>query len=143
MNFLSALWGGRVAQIKPEEADRRLREDERVVIVDVRQPVETRGGSVPGAVLIPLTEFGRRLDELPRDRPILTICRSGHRSPVAARQLKRAGYDVNNGAGGTLGAGRVGRPSAAPGSEQDRHGGAGAREELRGSAGARTARGEG
>jgi len=114
VNFLSALWGGRVAQIKPEEADRRLREDERVVIVDVRQPVETRGGSVPGAVLIPLTEFGRRLDELPRDRPILTICRSGHRSPVAARQLKRAGYDVTNVAGGTMAWERAGLPIVAP-----------------------------
>ncbi len=114
MNFLSALWGGRVAQIKPEEADRRLREDKRVVIVDVRQPVETRGGSVPGAVLIPLTEFGRRLDELPRDRPILTICRSGHRSPVAARQLKRAGYDVTDVAGGTMAWERAGLPIVAP-----------------------------
>jgi len=114
VNFLSALWGGRVAQIKPEEADRRLREDKRVVIVDVRQPVETRGGSVPGAVLIPLTEFGRRLDELPRDRPILTICRSGHRSPVAARQLKRAGYDVTDVAGGTMAWERAGLPIVAP-----------------------------
>ncbi|MBP6787773.1 MAG: rhodanese-like domain-containing protein [Candidatus Promineofilum sp.] len=114
MGLLSALWGKRVAQIEPEEASRRLREDKRVVIVDVRQPVETRGGSVPGAVLIPLTEFGRRLDELPRDRPILTICRSGHRSPLAARQLKRAGYDVTDVAGGTMAWERAGLPIVAP-----------------------------
>ena len=114
MGLLSALWGKRVAQIEPEEASRRLREDKRVVIVDVRQPVETRGGSVPGAVLIPLTEFGRRLDELPRDRPILTICRSGHRSPLAARQLKRAGYDVTDVAGGTMAWERAGLPIVVP-----------------------------
>ena len=114
MGLLSALWGKRVAQIEPEEASRRLREDKRVVIVDVRQPVETRGGSVPGAVLIPLTEFGRRLDELPRDRPILTICPSGHRSPLAARQLKRAGYDVTDVAGGTMAWERAGLPIVAP-----------------------------
>jgi rhodanese-related sulfurtransferase len=110
MKLLSAVWGKRVAKIAPEEANRRLREDERVVIVDVRQPVETRTGSVPGAVLIPLTELGRRLDELPRDRPILTICRSGHRSPIAARQLRDAGYDVTDVEGGTIAWERAGLP---------------------------------
>lgn len=114
MGFLSGLWGKRVGQIAPAEAYRRLQADEQVVIVDVRQPVETRAGSVPGAVLIPLTEFGRRLGELPRDRPILTICRSGHRSPVAARQLRRAGYDVTDVAGGTMAWEKAGLPLVAP-----------------------------
>lgn len=102
MDLISRILGGGVAEISPEEAHRRLQGDPAPLIVDVRQPIETRSGSVPGAVLIPLTEFGRRLAELPRDRPILTICRSGHRSPLAARQLKRAGYDVTNVSGGTL-----------------------------------------
>ena len=114
MGFLSGLWGKRVGQIMPEEAYRRLQADKRVVIVDVRQPVETRAGSVPGAVLIPLTEFGRRLEELPRDRPILTICRSGHRSPVAARQLRQAGYDVTDVDGGTMAWERAGLPLVTP-----------------------------
>ena len=114
MGFLSGLWGKRVSTIEPGEAYRRLQEDDRVIIVDVRQPVETRAGSVPGAVLIPLTEFGRRLEELPRDRPILTICRSGHRSPVAARQLRRAGYDVTDVMGGTIAWERAGLPLVTP-----------------------------
>ena len=82
--------------------------------MDVRQPVETRSGTVPGAVLIPLSEFGRRLDELPRDRPILTICRSGHRSPLAARQLKQAGYDVTDVDGGMMAWERAGLPIVPP-----------------------------
>ena len=114
MVFLSGLWGKRVGQIAPAEAYRRLQADERVVIVDVRQPVETRAGSVPGAVLIPLTELGPRLGELPRHRPILTICRSGHRSPVAARQLRQAGYDVTDVAGGTMAWKRAGLPLVPP-----------------------------
>ncbi len=114
MGFLSGLWGKRVEAIRPQEAYRRLLEDKRVVIVDVRQPVETRAGSVPGAVLIPLTEFGRRLGELPRDRPILTICRSGHRSPLAARQLRQAGYDVTDVDGGTMAWERAGLPLVTP-----------------------------
>ena len=110
MGIWSALWGPRVGRIRPQEAYRRLREDPRVVIVDVREAVETRAGSVPGAVLIPLSAFGRRLGELPRDRPILTICRSGHRSPLAARQLRAAGYDVTDVDGGTMAWERAGLP---------------------------------
>ena len=114
MDFISRILGGGVAEVSPAEAYRRLQNDPAPLIVDVRQPVETRAGSVPGAVLIPLTEFGRRLEELPRDRPILTICRSGHRSPIAARQLQRAGYDVTDVEGGTMAWERAGLPLVAP-----------------------------
>ncbi|MDL1877493.1 rhodanese-like domain-containing protein [Cytophagia bacterium CHB2] len=76
--------------------------------------METRSGTVPGAVLIPLNELGRRMNTLPRDRKILTICRSSHRSPIAARQLKRAGYDVVNVLGGTIGWYRAGLPMVKP-----------------------------
>jgi rhodanese-related sulfurtransferase len=65
-------------------------------------------------VLIPLTEFSRRLGELPRDQPILTICRSGHRSPLAARQLRQAGYDVTDVDGGTMAWERAGLPLVTP-----------------------------
>jgi len=114
MGILGALFSKKVAVISPQEAYRRLQEEADTIIVDVRQPVETRAGSVPGAVLIPLTEFGRRMAELPRDRPILTICRSGHRSPLAARQLKRAGYEVTDVDGGTLAWEHAGLPLVAP-----------------------------
>lgn len=110
MGWYERLFGGGVRSISPREAYDRLQRDPAAVIVDVRQPVETASGTVPGAVLIPLTEFGARLQELPRDRPILTICRSSHRSPLAARQLKRAGYDVTNVAGGTMGWEKAGLP---------------------------------
>lgn len=110
MGILDSLRGSRVASISPQEAYERLLADPRTVIVDVRQPVEIASGSVPGAVLIPLTEFGSRMSELPRDRPILTICRSSHRSPLAARQLKRAGFDVTNVSGGTMAWQKAGLP---------------------------------
>ena len=114
MGLYRRFLGGGVGSISPAEAYQRLQTRPEVVIVDVRQPVETRSGTVPGAVLIPLTEFGRRLDELPRDRPILTICRSGHRSPLAARQLKQAGYDVTDVDGGMMAWERAGLPIVPP-----------------------------
>ena len=114
MGLYRRFLGGGVGSISPAEAYQRLQARPEVVIVDVRQPVETRSGTVPGAVLIPLSEFGRRLDELPRDRPILTICRSGHRSPLAARQLKQAGYDITDVDGGMMAWERAGLPIVPP-----------------------------
>jgi rhodanese-related sulfurtransferase len=114
MGWYERLFGGGVTSISPQEAYQRLQRDPMTVIVDVRQPSETASGSVPDAVLIPLTEFAGRLAELPRDRPILTICRSSHRSPLAARQLKRAGYNVTNVSGGTMAWEKAGLPFGEP-----------------------------
>lgn len=102
MGVFRWLFAPKVKQISVQEAYERLQSANPPVIVDVRQPVETQAGSVPGAVLIPLTEFGKRYEELPADRPILTICRSSHRSPIAARRLAKAGYDVTDVSGGMV-----------------------------------------
>lgn len=122
MGWYERLFGGGVRSISPDEAYALLQAESPPVIVDVRQPVETRSGSVPGAMLIPLTEFAQRLNELPTDRPILTICRSSHRSPFAARQLKREGRNVTNVAGGIIAWEQAGLPLEPPKSadgEQD------------------------
>jgi rhodanese-related sulfurtransferase len=110
MGLLDFLFGPKVRQIGVREAYERLQAPDAPVIVDVRQPVETRSGSVPGAVLIPLTELGKRLSELPRDRPILTICYSNHRSPMAARRLMKAGFKVLDVEGGLMAWQRAGLP---------------------------------
>jgi len=56
-------------------------------LLDVREPVELAVGSVPGAVNVPLGQLRSRLGELPRDRDILVICRSGQRAYLATRVL--------------------------------------------------------
>jgi adenylyltransferase/sulfurtransferase len=74
-------------------------------LVDVREPWEWLVSSLEdrGATLIPMGDLDRRLDEIPRDRPIVVYCRSGQRSLAAARRLVRAGFpDVANLAGGML-----------------------------------------
>lgn len=77
------------------------------LLLDVRQPEEFRGplGHVPGATLLPLGELFARLHELEpwRDRPVVVICRSGHRSAHATGLLLAEGFqDVRNMTGGTL-----------------------------------------
>lgn len=103
-----------VPQTSVQEAYQRLKSDKQVIIVDVRQPAETKSGVVPGAVLIPLSEFGSRMNELPTDKPVLTICQSSHRSPFAARKLKAAGYDVTNVSGGMMAWQKAGLPVKKP-----------------------------
>jgi rhodanese-related sulfurtransferase len=71
-------------------------------LVDVRQPDEYVAGHVPGAVLVPLDQLGERLDELPAERPLLVVCRSGARSAAAVQGLLGVGIDAVNVAGGTL-----------------------------------------
>ena len=71
-------------------------------LLDVREPWEFEAGHVPGAQLIPLAELEDRLNEVPRDRPVLVICHSGQRSLAAAGYLLQLGYaDVSNVDGGT------------------------------------------
>jgi hydroxyacylglutathione hydrolase len=62
------------------------------VLVDVRQASEYDDGHVPGALLIGAGALAERLAELPRDRPIATMCASGYRASVAASLLRAAGF---------------------------------------------------
>ena len=71
-------------------------------LLDVRQKPELAVEQVPGAVNIPLPELRQRLDELPRDREILVICRSGQRAYYATRLLMQKGFDAHVVSGGML-----------------------------------------
>ena len=62
------------------------------LVIDVRQASEYELAHVPGSVLIGAGDLPDRLDSLPRDRPIATICASGYRASVAASLLRAAGF---------------------------------------------------
>jgi rhodanese-related sulfurtransferase len=70
------------------------------LVVDVREPAEWDAGHISGSLLIPLGELGARVGELPRDRRMVIVCRTGSRSGYAADALHGAGYDVANLRGG-------------------------------------------
>jgi NADPH-dependent 2,4-dienoyl-CoA reductase/sulfur reductase-like enzyme/rhodanese-related sulfurtransferase len=71
-------------------------------ILDVRDQVELSVENVPEAVNIPLGQLRKRLDELPRDREIHVICRSGQRAYYATRILLQNGFKAKNVSGGML-----------------------------------------
>jgi glyoxylase-like metal-dependent hydrolase (beta-lactamase superfamily II)/rhodanese-related sulfurtransferase len=63
-------------------------------LIDVREPDEFHGplGHVPGAELMPLATLAARAPSLPRELPMVMICRSGGRSGKAALQLAALGF---------------------------------------------------
>ncbi len=71
-------------------------------LLDVRNPPELEVESVPGALNIPLPQLRSRLAELPRDREIHVICRSGGRAYFATRILQQNGFIARNISGGML-----------------------------------------
>ncbi|MGA2471619.1 MAG: rhodanese-like domain-containing protein [Solirubrobacteraceae bacterium] len=69
-------------------------------LVDVRSPAEWRAGHAPAAQHVPLGELDSRLDKLPRDRPVVAVCRAGGRSARATALPTRNGFDAKNLSGG-------------------------------------------
>ena len=65
-----------------------------LTLVDVREPDEFHGplGHIPGAESIPLSTLAAGAASLPRERPVVTVCRSGGRSGKAALELATLGF---------------------------------------------------
>lgn len=61
------------------------------LVLDVREPEEYQHGHVPDAINIPQADLASRLDEVPRDRLVITICQGGMRSLRAAQFLVQMG----------------------------------------------------
>ncbi|MFH1474756.1 MAG: rhodanese-like domain-containing protein, partial [Chloroflexota bacterium] len=61
-------------------------------ILDVRQPEEWAAGHIPDATLIPLGDLPARLAEVPNDRQVVVVCRSGNRSAQGRDILLGGGY---------------------------------------------------
>ncbi len=79
----------------------QVRHRDDVVPIDVREDFEYADGHIPGAVLIPLGQIPNRLDEIPQDKTVIAVCRSGNRSGQATSFLQDQGFDnVHNMQGG-------------------------------------------
>ncbi len=81
------------------------------VILDVRNDDERADRYVTGSIHIPLPQLAERLAEVPEGR-VLTVCKMGGRSAVAAELLEKVGgrTDVSSIAGGTDNWAATGKP---------------------------------
>ncbi|HKI54976.1 MAG TPA: rhodanese-like domain-containing protein [Anaerolineales bacterium] len=64
-----------------------------VFVLDVRTDEEWNEFHVPNTTLIPLDQLSARVNEIPRDRDILVVCRSGNRSQQGRDILLEAGFE--------------------------------------------------
>ncbi|AMQ20855.1 sulfurtransferase TusA family protein [Anoxybacillus geothermalis] len=78
--------------VSNEELQEKLHDPDSFVL-DVREPAEYAFGHIPGAVSIPLGELENRMAELPKDKTIYVVCRTGTRSDLAAQKLAENGFD--------------------------------------------------
>jgi rhodanese-related sulfurtransferase len=94
MSFVRNLFGGGAAAVSVQEAAQLQGDGEDgALIVDVREPNEFAQARVEGALLLPLGQLNTRFTELPSDRQLLMMCRTGSRSANATRFLNQQGYE--------------------------------------------------
>lgn len=109
--ILMMLYGGTISSrmsgfnhIDPTGTVRLMSHDD-ALLLDVREDGEFAEGHIAGAHHIPLGSLTSRLTELDsaKQRPVVVACRSGHRSGVACRQLRKQGFEqVYNLRGGMM-----------------------------------------
>ena len=78
--------------VSPQQLHTALASNEPPLVIDVREYPEFAGGRLPRARLLPLAELERRVGELPRDRELVTVCRTGRRSADGAAKLSLLGF---------------------------------------------------
>lgn len=91
-----------IAEVEPEWV---VQNQPSVTILDVRETdeIEEPLTGLNNAISIPLSQLRDRVNEVPTEKPVVTLCRSGKRSSLALGILKSAGHDkVANIHGGIL-----------------------------------------
>ena len=101
--FLIATLGNEKANTLPafvsvDEAHQMYTEG--TFVLDVRTPEEWNEFHAPDTTLIPLDELAARVNELPKDQPIVVVCRSGNRSQTGRDILLQAGFNATSMNGG-------------------------------------------
>jgi rhodanese-related sulfurtransferase len=103
--------GKAVRNLEADEVARGMRQN-RILLVDVREPNETALEGFPGAVLVPLSSFDPACIPDPQGKEVVFACRSGRRSVTASQAAQAAGlpYDAHL-AGGILAWKAAGHPT--------------------------------
>lgn len=96
MNIFHRIFGAPVPAMGVAVVQEQLTLPKKPLLLDVRQPAEYVAGHIAGAILIPLGDLDKRMNELPQGREVVCICATGHRSVPAARKLIAAGYTASS-----------------------------------------------
>jgi rhodanese-related sulfurtransferase len=90
--------------ISPKALKERLDAGEAITVIDVREGWELQRSALDFATHIPMNSIPDRIDEVPKDTPVVIMCKVGGRSEAVTEYLDSLGYDnVINLEGGILG----------------------------------------
>lgn len=115
-------WLGKLFASRPKVGPQQAQElqGKGAILLDVREDAEWQAGHAPKARHIPLSRLAGRMRDVPANRTVVTVCRSGARSSRAAALLAREGRDVVNLTGGMHAWARAGLPVVASGGRPGR-----------------------
>lgn len=85
-----------IREISPAELPQFLAANNTAQVVDTRMAWEYASGHIPGAISLPINELSFRMDEVPRDVPLVIQCYHGHNSLDVAAYLIQQGWDAEN-----------------------------------------------
>ena len=81
-----------VKQLSVTELKNKIQQNDKLFLLDVREPHEYQYARIADSVLIPLNQIPQRLGELDLDQEIVVICHHGIRSQQAASYLEQSGF---------------------------------------------------
>lgn len=79
-------------EISPELVSEMVEAGENLILLDIREDWEWEKAHLEGAIHIPLSELGRRIDELDSQSEIIVYCHLGDRSIDGCLQLWDLGF---------------------------------------------------
>jgi rhodanese-related sulfurtransferase len=79
-------------QLSATELKNKIQQEEKLFLLDVREPHEFQYAHIANSVLIPLNQIPARLGELDPQQEIVVICHHGMRSQQAANYLAQSGF---------------------------------------------------
>jgi rhodanese-related sulfurtransferase len=93
---------GKALHLDARGLDLLLQSDPNLLLIDVRTPDELTGplGKIPQSRNVPIQELENNAEQFPRNKTLVLICRSGHRTLKAADLLAEHGYVVYSVDGG-------------------------------------------
>lgn len=92
-----------IKEITPQQVEEKIKQNEDITVIDVREDEEVAQGMVPNSKHIRLADIPQKVEELPKDHEYVMVCRSGRRSMNAAEFMQGKGFTkVQNMEGGML-----------------------------------------
>jgi rhodanese-related sulfurtransferase len=86
--------------IEPRDVHDMMEKGVKFLLLDCREPWEFQTAHIEGATLIPMRQIPQKLDEIPKDRPVVVYCHAGVRCFNAATWLKQQGVNGLSMSGG-------------------------------------------